>query len=128
MDVGTAFLFFNIPINEDIWVHVPKDTALPVGDNGIYKLKKSLHGLKQAPREWNHMINGVLSDMGFAQLETDLCIYKKTVRGMNNGVMKNKHYIIALYVDDLLIACSSAHQMCNELEKAFNKTFQDEDT
>jgi hypothetical protein len=38
MDVDTAFL--NAPINEDIWVQVPKGTELPVGDIGIYKLKK----------------------------------------------------------------------------------------
>ena len=121
MDVDTAFL--NAPITEDIWVQVPKGTELPVGDNGIYKLKKSLYGLKQAPREWNQMINGVLLDMGFEPLEADPCIYKKTVRGMVNGVMKDKHYIIALYVDDLLIACSTP-QMCNELERAFKKHFK----
>ena len=40
MDVDTAFL--NAPINEDIWVQVPKGTDLPVEDNDIYKLKKSL--------------------------------------------------------------------------------------
>ena len=67
MDVDTAFL--NAPINEDIWVQVPNGTELPVGDNGMYKLKKSPYGLKQAPREWNQMINGVLLDMGFEPLE-----------------------------------------------------------
>jgi hypothetical protein len=47
-------------------------------------------------------------------------IYKKTVRGMVNGVM---NYIISLYVDDLIIACSTP-QMCNELEKAFKRHFK----
>jgi Reverse transcriptase (RNA-dependent DNA polymerase) len=105
MDVDTAFL--NAPINEDIWVQVPKGTELFVGNNAIYTLKKSLYGLKQAPIEWNQMINGVLLDMGFKPLEEDPCIYKKTVRGMVNGVMKDKLYIIALHVDYLLIACST---------------------
>ena len=73
MDVDTAFL--NAPINEDIWVQVPKGTKLPVGDNGIYKLKKSLYGLKQASREWNQMINGVLLDMGFEPLQEDSTWY-----------------------------------------------------
>ena len=80
MDVDTAFL--NAPINEDIWVQVPKGTELPVGDNGFYKLKKSLYGLKQ-------MNNGVLLDMGFEPLDADPCIYKKTARKMVNGVMKD---------------------------------------
>jgi hypothetical protein len=50
MDVDTAFL--NAPIEEGIWVHLPKGSR-PEGeeDDGVYKLKKSLYGLKQAPRE-----------------------------------------------------------------------------
>ena len=82
MDVDKAFL--NAPINEDIWAHVPKGTKL-------------------LPREWNQMINGVLLDVGFKPLEGDPCIYKKTVRGIVNGVMNDKQCIIARYVDDLLI-------------------------
>jgi Reverse transcriptase (RNA-dependent DNA polymerase) len=66
MDVDTAFP--NAPITEDIWVQLPKGTHLPPGDNGIFKLKKSLYGLKQATREWNQMINGVLLGMDFVQL------------------------------------------------------------
>ena len=69
------------------------------------------------------MINGVLLGMGFVPLEADPCIYKKTVRSLVNGIMKDKHYIIALYVDDLLIACSTP-TMCNELEKAFKQHFK----
>ena len=70
------------------------------------------------------MISKVLLDMGFEPLEADPGIYRKTVRRMvKNGVMKNKHYLIALYVDELIIACSTP-QMCNELEKAFKKHFK----
>jgi Reverse transcriptase (RNA-dependent DNA polymerase) len=62
-------------------------------------------------------------DIGFKPLEADPCIYKKTVRGMVNGVMKDKYYIIAIYVDNLLFACCTP-QMCNELEKALMKHFK----
>ena len=116
MDVDTAFL--NAPINEDIWVQVPKGAELPVGDNGIYKLKKSLCGLKQAPQEWNQMINGVLLEMGFEPLEADPCIYKKTERVKVDGKDQIRHSIVALYVDDLLVACSTT-KMCKDLETLF---------
>ena len=69
------------------------------------------------------MINNVLRKMGLQPLEADPCIYKKAVRGMVIGAMKDKHYLITLYVDDLIIACSTP-QMCNELEKAFKKHFK----
>jgi Reverse transcriptase (RNA-dependent DNA polymerase) len=58
MDVATAFL--NATLEEDIWVHIPAGTKLPEDDDDIYKLLKSLYGLKQASRCWNHFINGYL--------------------------------------------------------------------
>ena len=58
MDVDTAFL--NATLEEDIWVQIPAGTKLPEDDDDIYKLLKSLYGLKQASRCWNHFINGYL--------------------------------------------------------------------
>ena len=40
MDVDTAFL--NANLDEDIWVQIPPGTKLATGDDGIYKLKKSV--------------------------------------------------------------------------------------
>ena len=48
MDVDTAFL--NADIDEDIWVEFPEGTKLATNNDGIYKLRKSLYGLKQASR------------------------------------------------------------------------------
>ena len=59
MDVDTAFL--NADIDEDIWVEIPEGTKLAAKDDGIYKLNKSLYGLKQASRNWNNDINEYLS-------------------------------------------------------------------
>ena len=102
MDVDTAFL--SEPIEEDIWVQLPKGSR-PEGDedDGVYKLKKSLYGLKQAPREWNKCINEFLVSIGFTNTEADPCIYKRTEKGPNN---KDQYTIVALYVDDLIIATS----------------------
>ena len=44
MVVDTAFL--NATLDEDIWVQIPPGTKLATGDDGIYKLQKSLYGLK----------------------------------------------------------------------------------
>ena len=46
MDVDTAFL--NASLDENIWVQIPPGTKLAAGNDGIYKLLKSLYGLKQA--------------------------------------------------------------------------------
>ena len=95
MDVDTAFL--NASISEDIWVKVPDGTELPPGDDGIYKLKKSLYGLKQTLREWNHCINEFLvKDLHFERLEADPCIYRKTDTHMEKSETKYKHFLVAL--------------------------------
>ena len=118
MDVDTVFL--NAPIHEDIWVRMPKGTPLADDDDGIYKLKKSLYGLKQAPREWNNHINGFLKERGFQRMEADSCIYIRPE--WDDAAQCNKYSIVALYVDDLIIACSNI-QMCKNLEKEFGKQY-----
>jgi len=67
MDVYTAFL--NADIDEDIWVKIPEGTKLAANDDEIYKLRKSLYGIKQASRNWNNDINQYLLDNGFTRLE-----------------------------------------------------------
>ena len=73
MDVDTAFL--NAKLDENIWVQIPPGTKLATGDDGIYKLLKSLYGLKQASRCWNTLINAYLLEKGFSRMEADPCIY-----------------------------------------------------
>jgi Reverse transcriptase (RNA-dependent DNA polymerase) len=46
MNVDTAFL--NASLEENIWVQIPPGMKLANGDDIIYKLLKSLYGLKQA--------------------------------------------------------------------------------
>ena len=72
MDVDTAFL--NADLDEVIWVQIPEGTQLAVGDDCIYKLVKSLYGLKQASRCWNNLMNAYLIEKGFKRMEADPCI------------------------------------------------------
>ena len=102
MDVDTAFL--NANIDEDIWVIIHEGTKLATNDDGIYKLRKSLYGLKQASRNWNNDINQYLIDNGFTRLEADPCIYVKNTETVVNDTTTTKYLMVALYVDDLLIA------------------------
>ena len=48
--------------DENIWVNIPDGTKLATNDDDIYKLMKSLYGLKQASKIWNNDINEYLID------------------------------------------------------------------
>ena len=56
-------------------------------------MKKSLNGLKQAPRTWYGRIDNFLMSLGFTKSKTDSNLYYKVV---NDGTI-----ILLLYVDDL---------------------------
>ncbi|GKD28428.1 retrovirus-related pol polyprotein from transposon TNT 1-94 [Tanacetum coccineum] len=50
MDVKTAFLHGSL--KEDVYVCQPEGFINADHPSHVYKLKKALHGLKQAPRAW----------------------------------------------------------------------------
>ena len=94
MDVETAFL--NSDLVEDTYVAMPPGYKTP---GRVWRLLKTLYGMKQCPRVWNADIDKYLKHIGFVALEADTCIY----------MWKSKEGVIylALYVDDLLIAVST---------------------
>ena len=53
-------------------------------------------------------------------MEADSCIYIRPQ--WDEAAQCNKYSIVALYVDDLIIACSNI-QMCKDLEKEFKKKY-----
>jgi hypothetical protein len=58
MNVKSAFL--NGEINELVYVEQPPGFEDPRNSNHVYRLKKTLYGLKQASRAWYERLNGFL--------------------------------------------------------------------
>ena len=95
IDFDTAFL--NAPLEEEVYIKPPKGYEHS-NPNVVWKLKRSLYGLKQAGRNWYIQLDKSMKDLGFTPLVMDPCIYTKTSKTHNL-------MIISLYVDDELIAC-----------------------
>ena len=98
MDVKSAYL--NAPIDCEIYVQQPEGFVVR-GDDGekwVWKLKKSLYGLKQSGRNWNNLLHGNLMDQGFSQSLADPCLYTR------HGV--DEMTVVVVWVDDIIIASS----------------------
>ena len=101
MDVDTAFL--NSDIDGDVYVRQPPGFVDNQYPDHVWKLKGGMYGLKQAPLLWNTHINDTLLSFGFQRHPSDYGLYfQSSVDGL---------VLVALYVDDLLIAAPSPQIM-----------------
>ena len=96
MDVRTTFL--NGDLVEDVYMSQPIDFKEVGKKNMIYKLKKSIYGLKQASRQWYIKFDEVVTANGFKDNIVDQCIYMK--------VSGSKYILLVLYVDNILLAAN----------------------
>ena len=88
-DVSTAFL--NALMTDEVFV-IPPGEYYPKG-GVLWRLRRAMYGLKNAPRLWQDHFASVMADLGFVRLKTDPNLY-----------FNAKHGVYALcYVDDLLL-------------------------
>ena len=81
---------------EEIYMSQLEGYKVKGKENSVCKLNKSLYGLKQASRCWYKIMDAYLKKNDYVQCQADTCLYMKQVGA--------EFIIIALYVDDLLLA------------------------
>jgi hypothetical protein len=88
--------FMQAPIDHDVYVEMPKLFQV----NGkVWKLKRALYGLKDAPRAYFMHTKGKLEELGFRQSDADPCLFiSPTV-------------ICLIYVDDALFVYKSPKEV-----------------
>jgi hypothetical protein len=97
MDMKNVFLHEDL--FEDIYMEHPQgfmhDSSL------VYQLKKSLYGLKKAPRAWYTKMDSYLLSQNFVRCKSDLNVYMLR--------MATSLLLLVLYVGDFLITgCSTS--------------------
>ncbi|GJW92585.1 retrovirus-related pol polyprotein from transposon TNT 1-94 [Tanacetum coccineum] len=65
MDVKTAFL--NGELKEEVYISQPEGFVDQDNPSHVYKLKKALYSLKQAPRAWYNMLSSFLISQHFSK-------------------------------------------------------------
>ena len=66
-------------------------------ENMICKLKKSLYGLKQSPRQWYKRFDSFIRGKRYTRSHYDPCVYYNKLSG-------GEYIYLLLYVDDMHIA------------------------
>jgi len=116
LDVKTAFLHGEL--EEEIYMDQPEGFIVPGKEDHVCKLKRSLYGLKQSPRQWYKRFDSFMMSHGFKRSEFDSCVYIKFVEG-------SPIYLL-LYVDDMLIAAKSKKEITT-LKKLLSSEFEMKD-
>jgi len=79
IDVKTTFL--NGVIEEEVYIEQTQGFEVHLSETHVYKLKKALYKLKQAPRAWYSQINRYLISLDFTKSDVDPNLYFNMVKG-----------------------------------------------
>ena len=110
VDVKSAFLYGDL--SEDIYMRLPE--GYNPNDGQVCKLRHSLYGLRQAPKQWYSKLSGIMTSKGFASLETEECLYV--------GGTRSSPILVLVYVDDILIIATTEEQM-ERTKRFLSETF-----
>ncbi len=79
----------------------------------MYKLHKSLHGLKQSSRAWNQKLDAFFKSIEFMKNGADPSVYVAQV-----GDVK---FFIVVYVNDLILVCNNPNKLLQIKEELSQK-------
>ncbi|GJU85260.1 retrovirus-related pol polyprotein from transposon TNT 1-94 [Tanacetum coccineum] len=94
MDVKTAFL--NGILREEVYVSQPDGFVDQDNPNHVYKLKKALYRLKQAPRAWYDLLLTFLLSQEFYKGTVDPTLF---ISRQGKDIL-----LVQIYVDDIIFA------------------------
>nr|GFB63974.1 putative ribonuclease H-like domain-containing protein [Tanacetum cinerariifolium] len=113
MDVKSAFLYGKI--KEEVYVCQLPGFEDPDFLDRVYKVKKALYGLHQAPRAWYETLSTYLLDNRFQRGEIDKTLFIQRHKG--------DILLVPVYVDDIIFGLTKK-ELCNAFERLMHEKFQ----
>ena len=107
MDVKTIY--------EEIFVSQPPGFEDHLYPNHVYKLKKALYGLNQAPRQWYKRLRNFLLSDNYERGKIDKSLFIKK----SNSVV----ILVQIYIDDIIFG-STNDRLCVEFVTAMHGEFE----
>ncbi|KAH9650374.1 protein kinase domain-containing protein [Citrus sinensis] len=116
-DVKNAFLHGDL--SEEIYMDLPPGCSRPERLNQkVFKLKKSLYGLKQSPRAWFGKFTKTMVLFGYNQSNSDHTLFIKKQQG--------KITTLIVYVDDMVVIGNDEEEK-EALQKYLSSEFEMKD-
>ena len=116
MDAKTTFL--NVLLGEEVFMKQLEGFFSSDNEHLVYKLNKSIYGLKQASHQLHLKCHEVITLLGFEENIMDQCIYQK--------VSESKICFLVLYVDDILLATND-RDLLYKVKQFLSKNFDMKD-
>ncbi|PPQ72971.1 hypothetical protein CVT26_014516, partial [Gymnopilus dilepis] len=115
IDFDSAFL--NAPLGDDevIYLEQPKGYAKADPKVYVFRLEKSLYGLKQGARNWYAALRKALEELGFKRMEADHGVFVK-----NEGECL---LILVVHVDDCLLTGNSMEKI-SKFKRDINQKYK----
>ena len=122
LDVSEAFLYGELDEGHVIYCYPPEGVKCPLDTTGrpmLWRLTRSVYGLKQGPRSWFHHFRDFLTaSAGMTASDTDPCLF----------LLHDSHgrliLAIALFVDDCLTSIIGAPQAYDRFLVLMKARFQ----
>ena len=102
-DIGTAYL--NNDLTTKIYMQQPEGFIHPKHPSHVCALLKSLYGLKQSGRLWNHTFDAFLKLYDLITSDSDTCVYYRLKPGAPVDL------IVGIFVDDGIVCASTAQDL-----------------
>nr|GEV45543.1 retrovirus-related Pol polyprotein from transposon TNT 1-94 [Tanacetum cinerariifolium] len=113
IDVKTTFLYG--PRKEEVYVNQPDSFVDPYHSDKVYRLKKAMYRLKQAPRAWYDELSNLLVSKEFSKGSIDPTLFITKHRG--------DILLVQIYVDDIIFG-STNPKLSKQFEKLMHSKFE----
>jgi hypothetical protein len=100
LDIYGAFI--TADIDDPVYVSLPRGLPTRHGAGRVWKLKKTLYGLKRSPRAFFDSLSAHLLSKGYRRSANDPCLF-------HSRLSSTEVIVFCIHVDDFAIASSHSH-------------------
>ncbi|GJW44569.1 retrovirus-related pol polyprotein from transposon TNT 1-94 [Tanacetum coccineum] len=113
--MAVKMTFLNGPLKEEVYVAQPDDFVDPDHLEKVYRLRKDLYGLNQAPRAWYDELSNFLMSKGFTKGTINPTLF--TIRYGEDIIL------VQIYVDDIIFGSTNS-KFSKRFEKLMHSRFE----